>query len=438
MGWKTVKIGKFLIERKEKYSPEQANSLNMPRLEKIDFSGRFHIAESKKTGTGMICIKPSDLVISGINVEKGALGIYEGESDILATIHYSSYEYDKNQIDIDYLRWFARSSEFKRILREQVGGGIKTEIKPKKFLSLEISLPDIEEQRSIVQSILSVQEDINKVNSLNNKNTGFVANLRSSILQDAIQGKLVPQDSSDEPANVLLDRIQKEKEELVKSGKIKKQKELSPIKSEEIPFELPKGWEWVRLGELLLLSEYGSAEKANTDESGVPMFRMGNVQKGSLTYDDFKYLNRKAKDLPKLYLKKNDLLFNRTNSWELVGKTGIFLGDDDSYTFAGYLIRLRSSFLISPIFINYYLNSDFFRKTQIEPQIIQQCGQANFSGGKLVETLCPLPPASEQLHIVEKVSELFTYCDVLESSTKDASEASEKLLESVLAKVFNP
>lgn len=74
-----------------------------------------------------------------------------------------------------------------------------------------------------------------------------IRSLRSSILQDAIQGKLVPQDPTDEPAAVLLDRIRKEKEELAKVGKIKKQKELPPISPDEVPFELPKGWEWVRL-----------------------------------------------------------------------------------------------------------------------------------------------------------------------------------------------
>lgn len=114
----------------------------------------------------------------------------------------------------------------------------------------------MESQLSIVEKLKLLSVDISTLDFINKDTSEKVASLRLSILQDAIQGKLVPQNPSDEPASVLLGRIQQEKEELVKTGKIKKQKKLPSIKPEEIPFELPDGWEWVRLGELLLLSEY--------------------------------------------------------------------------------------------------------------------------------------------------------------------------------------
>lgn len=424
------------MERKGKYSPEQANSLDMPRLEKIDFSGRFHIAESKKTWTGMICIKPSDLVISWINVEKGALGIYEGELDILATIHYSSYEYDKNQIDIDYLRWFARSSEFKRILREQAGGGIKTEIKPKKFLSLEISLPDIEEQRSIVQSILSVQEDINKVNSLNNQNVGFVTNLRSSILQDAIQGELVPQDPSDEPASVLLNRIQKEKEELVKSGEIKKQKELPPIKSEEIPFELPKGWEWVRLWAIWSLRRWKSKHRPRNDPAlfnggNFPFIQTGDVARAKDNWFVISTVNGYYNEFG---LSQSEL----HPTWTLCITIAANIADCGFLGFEACLPDSIVCFDSSNDTIKRYTFLLVKNAKEYLDRIAPSTAQKNINLDILENLPIPLPPLAEQSRIVVKADELMVSCDRLESIMKSSAEDSEKLLESVLDKVFNP
>ena len=117
-----VTIGTFLTERKVRLKPIIANEMNLPRIDKIDFSGNIHLSQGKPTKTDMILVKTGDLVISGINVEKGALAVYEGEQDILATIHYSSYLYDETQIDIAYFKWFLKSSVFKEMrLRKKSG-----------------------------------------------------------------------------------------------------------------------------------------------------------------------------------------------------------------------------------------------------------------------------------------------------------------------------
>ena len=102
--WKKVKINSFLKERENRYRHEEANKLGFKRLHKIDFSGNIHLVEDKETRTGMILVKHGDLVISGINVEKGAVAVYNGEEDILATIHYSSYSFDKSRIDVEYFK----------------------------------------------------------------------------------------------------------------------------------------------------------------------------------------------------------------------------------------------------------------------------------------------------------------------------------------------
>src|SRR3989344_817741 len=245
-----TKISTFLKERPERFKPEEANKLNLKRLQKIDFSGNMHFLEDKKTNTNMILIKPGDLVISGINVEKGAVAVYQGDEEVLATIHYSSYEFDKNKIDIEYFKWFLKSDAFRKVVQSQTRGGIKTELKPKKFLPLEIDLPDIKKQREILNKINKVKREINQLRNNIFHDKELLNRFKQAILSEAVQGKLVKQNSEDEPATELLKKMEKEKEKLIKEGKIKKGKELPTISDDEIPYDLPKGWVWCRSGEV--------------------------------------------------------------------------------------------------------------------------------------------------------------------------------------------
>ena len=118
---KTTRIGQFLFEREGKYKPNAIELNGLNRIDKIDFSGNFYIAQ-KSSNTNMILIKPGDLVISGINVAKGAMAIYQGHEDVTATVHYSSYTFDEGQIDVEYFKRFLKSPEFVRLLKEQVKG----------------------------------------------------------------------------------------------------------------------------------------------------------------------------------------------------------------------------------------------------------------------------------------------------------------------------
>lgn len=433
----TVKIASFLTERKVKFKPIQANESGLHRIEKIDFDGNIYLAPVQ-TNTDMILIKKGDLVISGINVEKGALSIYHGEEDVLASIHYSAYEFDENQINIVYLKWFLKSKVFKNLLLEQTGSGIKKEIKSKHLLPIQIELPSLEVQKDIVNNILAVEDDINSLSVEVTKQEKNISALRQAILQQAVEGKLCEQELTDEPVSVLLEKIKAEKEKLIAEKKIKKQKELLPIAKEERPFDLPHGWKWCRLGEILSHNEYGTSEKADIVYShlSVPVLRMNNINNsGNMDYTDLKYVSSTIKDLPQLFLVNGDLLFNRTNSYELVGKTGIFEANT-KYTFASYLIRLRV-LLVNSFYIHKCMNARYFRVSQIEPYIVQQNGQANYNGTKVANTLIPLPPLAEQQRIVEKVDRLMTLCDELEQEVSNAKKYTSQLMEAVLLESFS-
>lgn len=140
--WKKVKIRDFLTERKGRYKPDDKLISKYQRLDKIDFSGTMHIS-NKPTKTDMILVYSGDLVISGINVAKGAITVYQGKESVCATIHYSAYTFNDSIVDLDYFKFFVKSPAFIETLKQQVKGGIKTEIKPKHLLPLEISIPDL-------------------------------------------------------------------------------------------------------------------------------------------------------------------------------------------------------------------------------------------------------------------------------------------------------
>ncbi|RBM66186.1 restriction endonuclease subunit S [Vibrio paracholerae] len=258
--------------------------------------------------------------------------------------------------------------------------------------------------------------------------------LKQTILQLAVMGKLVPQDPNDEPAAKLLERIAEEKAQLVKEKKIKKQKALPPIADDEKPFELPNGWVWARIFDASLFSEYGSSEKTVTElPDGVPVLKMGDIQAGKVILGEHQVVSAQIEDLPNLYLKFGDVLYNRTNSAELVGKTGIFKGEDDVYTFASYLIRIRCSFNnVMPEYLSLSMNTPLFRKTQIEPHIKQQCGQANVNGTLMKHMLVSVPPVREQARLMAKTKELLSFCDQLKQRLRDSQQTQLQLTDAIV------
>jgi type I restriction enzyme S subunit len=226
--------------------------------------------------------------------------------------------------------------------------------------------------------------------------------LKNAILQEAIEGRLVPQDPNDEPASALLARIRKEKEQLVKAGKLKKKDlEVKPISEDEKPFEIPESWEWCRVGDIIYPPKYGTSNKSSL-QGEVAVLRMGNIQDGEIVFDKLVFSNNKA-DNDKYNLIAGDLLFNRTNSAELVGKTGIYRGQQKAI-YAGYLILLRPIGTISD-YLNYVLGSSYARSycKEVKTIGVQQC---NINAEKISTFVIPLPPLAEQKRIVAKIEEL--------------------------------
>lgn len=275
--------------------------------------------------------------------------------------------------------------------------------------TIVVPLPPLAEQKRIVaklEELLPIVEQYGKAQKeLDELNAALPARLRQSILQEAISGRLVPQDPNDEPAAVLLQRIREEKAQLVKEGKLKK-KDLveTPITEDEIPFEIPANWEWVRHNELFDIS--GGTQPPKSEFVSTP--RNGYIQ----LYQIRDYgKNPQPVFIPyKKTLKisqQGDILLARYGG--SLGK--VFIAKDGAYNVAiAKVIPLYESELIDKRYLFLYYNSSIYQ-TQIKKH--SRSAQAGFNKEDLEEMLFPLPPLAEQQRIVAKIEELFAEIDKL-------------------------
>lgn len=434
---KTVKISSFLKERKIKLKPQAANCSGLQRIEKIDFSGKIYLSPVQ-TNTDMILVKSGDLVISGINVEKGALAIYTGEEDVLASIHYSAYEFDAEKIDIDYLKWFLKSNIFRKLLLKQTGSGIKKEIKAKHLLPIEIQLPSLKQQHEIVQQIQGVANYIEEVNRQIQQQAKYAEMLRQSILQQAVEGKLCEQDPNDEPASVLLEKIKAEKERLIAEKKIKKQKPLPPINDEEKPFALPKGWEWCRLGEILYEAPRNGYSPPKVErETNTRVLTLTATTSGTLDLHHYKYIEDTISESSYLWIKQGDLLIQRSNSLDYVGTVCLCDETITGYIYPDLMMKANVSNEADMHYIVYYLKSPFAR------QYFKDCATGTSNSMKKItqsvvnEIPVALPPINEQIQIVKKINELLALNQKMKQELLQAKKYASQLMESVLQEAFS-
>ncbi len=197
--------------------------------------------------------------------------------------------------------------------------------------------------------------------------------------------------------------------------------------------ELPEGWKWVKLGDICHNVEYGSAAKSKT-VGKVPVLRMGNIQYGKFNWDDLVFTDDKT-EIEKYMLKKNDVLFNRTNSAELVGKTAIYKGEREAI-FAGYLIRInRIESLIDASYLTYFLNT---QSAKSYGNSVRSFGvnQSNINGTKLKTYPIPLCTLEEQRLIVEELENKLSVCDKIEETITNSLQQAETLKQSILKKAF--
>lgn len=337
-------------------------------------------------------------------------------------------------------------------------GSTFSSISGKQLREIPINLAPLAEQYRIVGAVESHLTRLDAAVSALERVRVNLKRYRASVLKAACEGRLVPTEAElarregrdYEPADVLLERILEERrarweaEELAKlkaKGKEptddrwkRRYKEPQAPDTTGLP-ELPEGWVWASVEQLAGRVEYGTSARSAPEPPGIPVLRMGNIVDGRLVLDDLKYLEPGHEDIPRLLLEQGDLLFNRTNSAELVGKTAVYLGNPDPCTFASYLIRVRFVPGADPRYISVFINSPLGRGW-IASVVSQQVGQANVNATKLNALAVPLPPEEEQRRIMVEVDRRLSIADAVESALASQLKSATRLRQSILKRAF--
>ena len=286
-----------------------------------------------------------------------------------------------------------------------------------RILTTLFPLPPLSEQQRIVDKLKELEPYINDYDKVYEKieklNTDFPDSLKKSILQEAVQGKLVPQDPNDEPASVLIEQIRKEKEQLIKDKKIKKDKNESYIFrrdnshyekigteerciDDEIPFEIPDSWEWCTLASVTEQIHYGYTASA-APVGDAKLARITDIQDNKIMWETVPYCSISKENLPKYKLKNRDILIARTGG--TIGKTYIVRNLNENAVFASYLIRAIPLQLVNEEYLKLFMESPLYWE-QLKAYSMGT-GQPNVNGQSLSKLRLPLPPLNEQQRIVE-------------------------------------
>lgn len=339
--------------------------------------------------------------------------------------------YETELISKEFLFLFYQSSLYQSVIhansRSAQAGFNKEDLS-----SLLFPLPPRSEQERIVCAYEKLQPFLNAyddaAHSLATMNKDFPEALKKSILQEAVQGKLVPQDPSDEPAAVLLERIRAEKQRLIKEGKIKKDKHESVIFrrdnshyekrgseevciDEEIPFEIPSGWSWCRASSLGTMVRGRGIKRTETVAQGCPCIRYGEIYTTyEISFDAAVSFVPESLDKDCLHFSSGDIVFTLTGENKVdIAKTVAFLGDGQIA--AGGDLAFWTHHGMNPLYLVYYMASPYCielkRRTATGDIIV------HISTSKVGDFLVPVPPLKEQNRIVSAIERLFAVASTL-------------------------
>ncbi len=385
--WPTIPLGQVCNIRFEIVPQEKHEKVNF--LDRISFD-EGKVFSGKRTATKMVQYRavPGDIVVSKINARKRAIGIVPDGPDLGITIHFRSLIPDTSKVNTEFLWAALRSQYCTNQFNIETGGIGKGEISEERLLSVQVPYPPPSVQQAIVDHWHKAK---GKIEAANKRVEQIKADIDARFYKDL---GLKPPMQAQLPKSLSVwwkdfPRWGVDFNQQVQTG-----------------CDISKGrFPVVSLGSILDMVQYGTSDKANINGEGTPVIRMNNIVSGTLNLKDLKHIKLSERETVNLLLREGDILINRTNSKELVGKCAVFheVGD---YVFASYLIRLRANVnKADPDFIAFVLNSTVGRQ-QIDAMSRQIIGQANINTEEIRSLSIPLPKdVEEQRKIMRRVDE---------------------------------
>ena len=384
---------------------------NMTKAGTMDFSSCSYISWEKYDESPEIMVSEDDILVVKTGSSYGKTSLIDTlpeKATINPQIAILKYVFCEKKYLVFFLNSIEAQNQFKSFV---IGTSIPT-FSQEKLLNMKVPLPPLSEQHRIVakiEELMPLVDQYDKAYSqLTDLNEKFPQDMKKSILQYAIEGKLVEQRPEEGTAKELLKEIKLEKEKLVKEGKIKKSKALASITEDEIPFDIPENWEWVRLGDIGL-TNIGLTYKP-TDiihENGTAVLRSNNIQDGKIVYDDMVYVKTTVPS-NKMCNTGDILICARNGSKRLVGKAAVIEHEGMSF---GTFMAIFKPLSLDSYYVLSVINSAYFRNTLLNDTGTTTINQITQT--MLKDFLIPLPPLSEQHRIVAKIEELMPLCDKL-------------------------
>ena len=317
----------------------------------------------------------------------------------------------------EYLLWFFKSEYFiVNGVKSFTGTAGQQRIHKDYLATCLFPLPPLAEQKRIVAKIEELLPYLDRYekawNRLEEFNRRFPADMQKSILQMAIQGKLVEQRPEEGTGEELYRQIQAEKQALIKAGKIKKEKPLPEIAEDEVPFEIPEGWKWVRLGQAIDMLSGFAFKSSDFKETGhYRLLRGINLGVATTRWDDTVYVDEMPKKLEPYRIQKGDVLIGLDRPWISDGIRVTIYNDEEQTYVVQRVLRVRETCAIIKEYIALLLRSNLF-KSAVEGQTTG-ISVPHISPGQVGNVVIPLPPLAEQKRIVARLEEILPLCERL-------------------------
>jgi len=442
--WKKVKIGEFLTESKVLAEESDAAHRITVRLNCKGVEKRGLKAE-KEGATKYYTRYAGQFIYGKQNIHKGAFGIIPPELDgFTSSADLPAFDIDESKCVPEWIPLCLKVDERYKTLQKEVKGVGSQRLAVNVFLNVEIPLPDVSIQRNILAKVGKKIASIALLDDETEKQKSYAMQLRQNILQEAIEGKItadwrkqhpVQKGNPDYDAQALFDKIQAEKQE-TKSTK----KTVAPISKDEIPFEIPTNWKWVRLGDLSLFSSAGKSfncesREAVGDEWGI--IKTSAITSGVFIESENKFYSKECSNDVQTKIQIGDFLFCRASgSKGLAGRSCVVKKISSNLLLSDKSIRIELAQGINKTLINMLNNSQYGENYRLSLGTNKSTSMNNLTREQILNLRIPLPPIAEQKEIVARVEAKLQTIAQIETQIATRETLTKQLMQGLLKDAF--
>jgi type I restriction enzyme S subunit len=390
-----------------------------------------------------LVIEPGLFAYNPYRINVGSIGLTPANVTGVVSPAYVVFRVKKREVIPEVLLDFLKSSEGLRQINKLARGAVRKALRFEDLCEIEFPAIPYERQLEILEHKRGFNKQHGSLLSEITHQQSLLAKLKQAILQEAIAGKLTADwraaHPDVEPASQLLHRIQAEKARLIATKKLRPEKPLPQITPAEIPFEIPKGWEWCRLGATIEEKpRNGVSLKPVEYVTNAKTLKLSATSSGTFDGSQTKYLDLDVEEDSYLWLRDGDILIQRANSLELVGTAAVYRGAASEFIYPDLMMKSRAVFPESTDYLHHVLSARITRDYFKSKASGSAGNMPKINQDTVTNTLVPLPPLAEQAAIVERVEALMTTCRALEAEIEHARTHAAHLLQAVLKEAFAP